>query len=106
MQLRPFWDTIIINVWYEVKTIVKTDYIRARVEPKLKAHVNKVFESLGITPTQVITMLYKYIEREKRIPLSFSIPNKETARAIRETREGKGLIESESVEALFEELGI
>ena len=83
---------------------MKSEYIRARVEPKLKMHVNKVFAALGVTPTQVITMLYKYIEREKRIPLSLSMPNKETAKAIREARAGKGLVESESLEALFDEL--
>jgi len=85
---------------------MKSDYIRARVEAKLKTRVNKVFTSLGVTPTQVITMLYKYIEREKRIPFSLSIPNKETAKAIREAMAGKGLIESENIDALFDELGI
>lgn len=85
---------------------MKSDYIRARMEPELKAHVNKIFAAIGITPTQAITMLYKYVEREKRIPLSFSIPNKETAKAIREAKAGKGLIESANLEALFEELEI
>ena len=85
---------------------MKTDFIRARVEPELKTHVHKVFDTLGVTPTQVITMLYKYIEREKKIPFSLSIPNEETARAIREAKAGKGLIVSESLDDLFNELGL
>ncbi|MGD9152849.1 MAG: type II toxin-antitoxin system RelB/DinJ family antitoxin [Gammaproteobacteria bacterium] len=85
---------------------MKSDFIRARVEPKLKANVHRVFESMGLTPTQVITMLYKYIERERKIPFSLSIPNEKTAKAIREAKAGKGLIESGSLDELFDKLEI
>jgi len=85
----------------------KSDYIRARVEPKLKIHVDNVLKQIGVTPTQVITMLYKLIEREKRIPFDlYATPNRATARAIKEARAGKGLIECKDADDMFDKLGI
>jgi antitoxin component of RelBE/YafQ-DinJ toxin-antitoxin module len=57
---------------------------------------------MGLTPIQVITMLYKYIERERKISFSLSIPNEKTAKAIREAKAGKGLIKSGSLDELFD----
>lgn len=82
----------------------KNDFIRARVEHGLKEHVHAVFYKMGVTPTQVITMFYKYIERERNLPFNVSIPNEETAKTIREAKAGKGLIESKSADDLFAEL--
>ena len=83
----------------------KTEFIRARIEPDLKRHVHAVFNKLGLTPTQVITMFYKNIERTKSIPLDLSIPNKETIRAIKEARAGKGLVYCKDVDDMFDKLG-
>jgi DNA-damage-inducible protein J len=82
----------------------KTEYIRARIEPNLKKHVHAIFCTLGVTPTQIITMFYKTIERTKEVPLDLHIPNEETARAIKEVREGKGLIYCKDVEDMFKKL--
>ena len=86
---------------------MKTDFIRARVEPKLKLHVHNILERIGVTPTQVITMLYKLIEREKKLPFDlYTIPNKATARAIKEARAGKGIVVCKNAEDMFNKLGI
>ena len=85
----------------------KRDYIRARVEPQLKMHVESVFKKIGVTPTQVITMLYKIIEREKRIPFDlYATPNRETVRAIKEARAGKGLVVCKNADDMFDKLGL
>lgn len=85
---------------------MKTDFIRARVEPHLKAQVHQIFDNLGMTPTQVITMLYKLVAREHKIPFDLSVPNRETAKAIREAREGKGVVVCKDAEDMFNKLGI
>ena len=84
----------------------KTAFVRARIEPALKNRVEQIFNVLGISTTQVITMLYKYIERERTIPFNLSIPNRETARAIKEARKGKGVVACEDVNDMFERLGL
>jgi len=83
---------------------VKTEFIRARIEPNLKKRVHTIFNKLGLTPTQVITMFYKNIERTRSIPLELSIPNEETVKAINEAREKKGLIFCKDVDDMFDKL--
>lgn len=82
----------------------KTAYIRVRIEPELKADVEEIFGDLGLTPTQVITMLYKQIKRKRELPLDLHLPNRETARAIKEARKGKGVVFSKSVDDLLKDL--
>jgi DNA-damage-inducible protein J len=85
---------------------MKTDFIRARIEPGLKNHVHVLFKKMGVTPTQAIRMFYHYVDREHAFPFDLSIPNNETAKTIREAMAGKGLIKSKSLDDLFSELDI
>ncbi len=59
----------------------KSAYIRVRIESELKMQAEAIFKEFGVTPTQVITMLYKQVLRNHEIP-------KEIARAIAEARKG------------------
>jgi len=86
--------------------ILKSDFVRARIEPKLKADVHSVFHKLGVTPTQVINMLYKRIKHEHRIPFELSLPNAQTTKAIKEARKRKGIVENKNAEDMFKKLRI
>lgn len=83
----------------------KSAYIRARIEPDLKAEVEAIFHEFGITPSQVITMLYKQVLRKHEIPLELCLPNAKTAKAIREARNGEGVVSCEDADDLFNKLG-
>lgn len=84
----------------------KTAYIRARVEPELKTEVEAIFKELGVSTSQVLTMLYRQIRREHEIPLDLHLPNKETAKAIKEARAGKNIVKCKDADDLFDKLGI
>ena len=84
----------------------KSAYIRARIEPDLKAKAESIFHELGVTPSQVITMLYKQVSRKHEIPLDLHLPNDETARAIKEARKGKNAVICKDPDDLFKKLGI
>lgn len=84
----------------------KTAYIRARIEPELKIEAEAIFNEFGMTPTQVITMLYKQVLRKHEIPLDLNLPNKKTAKSIDEAREGKGVVTCKDADDLFNKLGI
>ena len=84
----------------------KTETVKARIEPELKEHVHTVFYGIGETPTKAIRMFYRYFERKNSFPFHLSIPNKETAKTIREAKAGRGLVESKSLENLFTDLDI
>lgn len=40
---------------FQIGILMKTDFIRVRVEPELKIQVHQIFNKFGMTPTQVIT---------------------------------------------------
>ncbi len=54
----------------------KTSTIRARMEPDLKDKVEYIFQQLGLTTTQAITLFYKQVELQKGLPFDVIIPNK------------------------------
>jgi DNA-damage-inducible protein J len=85
---------------------MKTDYIRARIEPNLKQEVHAFLHQIGITPTQIITMLYKQIKIKHRIPFDIDIPNAETAKAIQEAREGKDVVRCKDADDMLKRLGL
>lgn len=84
----------------------KTDFVRARIDPKLKIAAQAVFEELGVTPTQVITMLYKQVKNRHALPLDLSLPNAETTRAIKEAKKRKGVVVCKNADNMFDKLGI
>lgn len=55
----------------------KSAYIRARIEPELKIEAEAIFKELGVTATQVITMLYRQVLRTGKIPLDLNLAKKE-----------------------------
>ena len=86
--------------------MTKSAYIRARIEPMLKAKAEAVFNQIGMTPSQVITMLYKQVSRNRKVPLELHLPNKETAQAIKKARKGQGVVTCKNMDDLFEKLDI
>ena len=84
--------------------MAKTEMIRARVEPDLKQDAEAVLNKLGMTPTEAITLFYKQVKLHRGLPFPVRIPNKETIRAIKETRAGRGLKRFPSVAAWKKEV--
>jgi DNA-damage-inducible protein J len=74
-ELRPSYSYGL----YKGFIVSKSAYIRVRIEPELKMQAEAIFKEFGVTPTQVITMLYKQVLRNHEIP-------QEIARAIEEAR--------------------
>ena len=84
--------------------MAKTEMIRARVEPELKQDVEKIFSTLGLSPTQAITLFYKQVALYRGLPFGVKIPNEETLEALRQANTGEGLTEYNSVDELIAEL--
>lgn len=51
----------------------KTDYIRARVTPELKASTQTIFEKLGLSTTDAIVLFLKQVEMENGIPFELAV---------------------------------
>lgn len=84
----------------------KTGIISARVDSELKRNAEEVFKELGLTTTQAITLFYKQVELERGLPFAIRIPNAVTAEALEQARTRQNLDSFNTLEDLFEDLGI
>ena len=71
----------------------KSAMIRARLEPELKAEVDKIFKELGLTTTEAITLFYHQVRIRKGIPFELTVPNEVTMETVRKTDAGQELNE-------------
>ena len=59
------------RLWYNQNREVdmaKEAMIRARIEPQLKAEVEDIFQELGLSITEAITLFYKQVRLNRGLP--------------------------------------
>ena len=86
--------------------MAKTATIRARIEPELKKDVENLFKKLGLSTTEAISIFYRQVKLRKGLPFNVVVPNKTTERVFKDTDGNKNLIRCETVDDMFEKLGI
>ncbi|WP_378956707.1 type II toxin-antitoxin system RelB/DinJ family antitoxin [Pelosinus sp. sgz500959] len=84
----------------------KCGYIRARVEPKLKEDVEGLLATIGLSPSQAITLFYTQIKLNKGIPFPIKISNEVTLEALKDSENTKGLTRYKSAKDMFKGLGV
>ena len=84
----------------------KTSTIRARIEPDLKGRVEHIFQQLGLTTTQAITLFYKQVALKKGLPFDVAIPSETTLKTFSDTDAGHDLIICNDTDDMFKKLGI
>lgn len=77
-----------------------------RLDEDLKQQAFSVFHELGMTPAEGMRIFLSAVARTKSIPFSINIPNAETQQVFAETDAGINLNKAESVQDLFNQLGI
>ena len=84
----------------------KTAMVRARLEPELKEHAEAVFQHLGLSVTQAITMFYKQVEIRQGLPFNVAIPTRETSKTFEATDADRDIIICKDADDMFNKLGI
>jgi DNA-damage-inducible protein J len=84
----------------------KTSTVRARVDPELKAEVEKLFKKLGLSTTEAINLFYRQVKMRNGLPFSVVIANKTTERVFKDTDAKRNLIRCEDADDMFQKLGI
>lgn len=84
----------------------KTDVIRARIDPVLKAHAEAVFHRLGLTTSQAITLFLKQVELRHGMPFPINIPNSETAKVLKDAEAGIDVIQAKDIDDLFKKIDL
>lgn len=88
------------------ENMAKISTVRARIEPELKAEVEKLFKQLGLSTTEAINLFYRQIKLRKGLPFNVVIPNKTTEKVFKETDIKRNLIRCDGTDDMFEKLGI
>jgi len=68
---------------------MKSALIQTRVEPGLKAEVEKILREIGISTSEAITIFLNRVRMEKGIPFELKIPNSRTIEAMNDIDEGR-----------------
>lgn len=82
---------------------MKNAMIQARVEPHLKANVEMLFSTLGLSTSEAITLFFKQCEMQHGLPFMVRVPNEETLEAMKELESG-GLPSYKTTQALWKAL--
>jgi len=84
----------------------KPAMVRARINPKLKVEAEVVFQKLGISISEAITLFYKEVKLAKKIPFESHVPNKTTLKVFQDSDNGKGIVHCKDAAEMFKKLGI
>lgn len=82
---------------------MKTALIQTRVEPDLKAEVERILREIGISTSEAITIFLNRVKMEKGIPFELKIPNAKTLEAMKDIEEGR-VEKFKSSRAMFESM--
>ena len=82
----------------------RTATVRARVEPELKADVEKLLHELGLSTTEAINLFYSQVRLRQGLPFPVEMPNAETQKTFEATDRGEDLNSYESLDEMFEAL--
>ena len=69
---------------------MKTNTVRARMEPELKHDVEDILKTLGMNTTDAINLFYTQIKLHHGLPFNVKIPNTKTVRAMKELKADRG----------------
>ena len=84
----------------------KSAMIRARIDPILKEETEDIFQQLGLTTTQAITLFYQQVSLNQGLPFEVRIPNQTTRRTFEDTDAGENVIRCPDVEEMFDKLDL
>ena len=92
------------NIMHRINGSHKSEVIRARIDPALKANTESIFHELGLTTSQAITLFLKQVELRHGLPFSVKIPNKQTAKTLQDSEAEIDIIEAQDMDDLLQKL--
>ena len=84
--------------------MAKTATIQTRIDPEIKRNAQKILSALNISMSEAISLYLTQITLNKGIPFEIKIPNKLTAKILKDSENGKDLHKVSDVDELFREL--
>ena len=85
---------------------MKSDVIRARVEPDLKVQVEDIFHQLGLTTSEAINMFLRQVSMHRGLPFPVRVPKADLLESIEKSKAGKDVIICNDADDMFNKLGL
>jgi len=79
----------------------QTVVIHARIDPATKAATERILETIGLTPTEAIRLLYRQIALRGEFPVELRTPNADTAKILAQVDRGEDVESFDSPEDLY-----
>ena len=79
----------------------QTAVIHARIDPVTKAATERVLDTLGLTPTEAIRLLYRQIAMRGEFPVELRVPNAQTASVLSKADRGEDIEMFDNSEDLY-----
>lgn len=86
--------------------MAKSAIIHARTESSLKADVERIFKTLGLTTTEAVNLFFRQVKLRRGLPFTVEIPNKTTLKTFSESEVGNEHVTCKYAEDMFRKLGI
>lgn len=86
------------------KPAAKTGYINARVQPKLKKDAEKIFDQIGISTSDAVTVFLKQVVLQRGLPFPVRVPNAETIAALEAAERGETTAYTGSTKAMLDSI--
>ena len=78
---------------------------KALIDPGVKKQAEAILKELGLSVSKSFDLFYRQVIAQRGLPFELYVPNKETMKAVENSRQGKGKRFSTAQE-LFDNLGI
>ncbi|MEI8055139.1 MAG: type II toxin-antitoxin system RelB/DinJ family antitoxin [bacterium] len=84
--------------------LIKNSTINARIDAGLKKDVERVFNRLGLTMSEAITLYLSQVKLTNGIPFAIKIPNETTLKVFEETDKNKNVTKAKNIREIFEKV--
>jgi len=86
--------------------MAKSAMVRARIEPGLKRDAEEVFDELGLSVTQAITLFYRQVHLRGGLPFDVVVPTATTRKTFEDTDAGRNIVVCRDADDMIEKLGL
>jgi DNA-damage-inducible protein J len=84
--------------------MVADTVVRARIPADMKERAMSTLNSMGLSASDLIRLVFLRVAEEGRLPFAVEVPNRDTRKAMEELKAGEGK-RYENTDAMYEDLG-
>ena len=80
--------------------------ISLHVDPDVRRSAEQIFERLGLTASEAVSLFYRQVQLQHGLPFPVELPNETTMKALDEAQDREKLASFDTLDELYEDLGI